>query len=78
MVPLYFCILNEGVIFMRYTGNETIMGTLPNGMRIKYKITEVDNDCVYAVDIDTGERYAWSRRTYEKKNNINFDNYLEE
>ena len=62
---------------MKYTGNETIIGTLPNGDPIKYKITEFDDDCVYAVDIDTGKQYAWDRRTYEKKNHINFDDYME-
>ena len=57
---------------MIHTENEIIIGTLPDGERIKYRITEVDSDCVYAVDIDTGKRYAWDRRSYEKRNNILF------
>lgn len=58
---------------MKYNRNETIIATLSNGEQIKYKITEVDNDSVYAVDIDTGKQYAWDRKAYEKKNNISFD-----
>jgi hypothetical protein len=57
---------------MKYNENETIIGTLPNGEQIKYKITEVDNDCVYAVDIDTGKQYAWNKHMYEIKNKIIF------
>ena len=62
---------------MKYTRNEIFIGTFPNGDTIKYKITEFDGDCVYAIDINTGKRYAWDRRTYEKNNNINFDDYME-
>ena len=62
---------------IKYKGNETFIGTLPKGDSIKYKIIGFDNDCVYIVDIDTGKRYACNRDIYEKKNNINFDNYME-
>ena len=41
------------------------------------KIIGFDNDCVYIVDIDTGKRDAWNRDIYEKKNHVNFDNYME-
>ena len=49
---LYF---HEGVIFMKYARNEIFIGTFPNGDTIKYKITEFDGDCVYAIDINTGK-----------------------
>jgi hypothetical protein len=40
-----------------------------NGQKIRYRITEVDDDCIYATDCDTGKKYAWDRHTYELNNN---------
>ena len=47
--------------------SEIIHATL-NGQKIRYRITEIDDDSIYATDCDTGKKYAWDRHTYELKN----------
>lgn len=52
---------------MKYNPYHVIYGTLC-GEKIRYRITEVDGDTIYATDYDTGKKYAWDRHTYELNN----------
>ena len=62
---------------IKYKGNEIITETLLYGETFKYKIIGFDDYFVSIVDIDTGRQYFCDRDVFEKKNNINFDDYMD-